>query len=542
MPSRRTSETTILFGNEPFPGVAPTVWQNMEPSSVDSYNENFGSTPKVVIGQGRRAQVGEITSKTVDASYSYHMTLETFTQLIESFLFSKSFRAETLKMDGVTGSVSGANYSNISPALDATSAAQLPTNALVSFRKGRTVHRSVVTTGASSGDSTLAVDAVSQAVEDAGAGRLSSVGYQITSASITANAFTYTYDPVATPLATATLNQTGLGTALSNMGLRPGQRIHIGSYSQTSTRTQDIYENAMQRPTSGSTANDMYGWGRVKSIDADNVVLDNLELRLRLPAGNLTVTPTTAVNLMFSTSTTDLNPDNSNYLERTLQFELGTRGRRSQAVPNPGYLYEYISNANPNTLAFNMASNSLVGMSAGFIAETKENIDPSVAGMSRKTGADMAIPLVWCRAFSTTSNTTNLIVQGHDEVGISTGFRNTNLSLANNISRDDIIGSLNPDGFNVGDFIATLTSTVQFNNGKVLEAIESQQLSQIQFLLKNSDGAVFFDFPTVILSGGGRQFQLNAGIDISTPMQVYEDQDYKTTMLVSTVAEPFKKI
>ena len=92
---------------------------------------------------------------------------------------------------------------------------------------------------------------------------------------------------------------------------------------------------------------------------------------------------------------------------------------------------------------------------------------------------------------------------------------------------------------NFGNFGVTLESQLLFTNPLVINSIRDNTTVSMDFILKNDDGTIAVDVPSMTLGGGGREFPVNESILINTTGEVFEDATFGYSLGVSISPVPF---
>ncbi len=353
--------------------------------------------------------------------------------------------------------------------------------------------------------------AQSLTTEAAGA-RLSLASYRVPSS----GAVTWAYDSASKQ---ATLQMTGLGTTLLGLGLTPGQFVHIGSIAAAGNTS---IVNAFQN----TAANDMHGYARVASISANRVVFDKTDAALKFSDST---SPTTAVDILFGEFIRNVSTGDSDYIERSFQFEaefpnLGTGGASE---------YQYAKGNFCNTLGFNVPLADKATLSLAFIGTDTENPTPL-----RKTGAARASSPAQVAAFNTSADIVRLRITETDEDGLTTDFKSLTLTLNNNVSPEKVVGRLGAKFMNAGNLEVDIETQLVFTNGDVVNKIRDNETVTMDFVLKNGEGVIAVDIPSMTLGGGGREYPVNESVLINTTGQAFQDDGLGTSLGVSIIPVP----
>ena len=217
--------------------------------------------------------------------------------------------------------------------------------------------------------------------------------------------------------------------------------------------------------------------------------------------------------------------------ERSFQFEA--------AYPNLGpsgvELYQYALGNFCNTVGFSLPLTDKATATFGFIGTDTAN---PVAVASRKSGASTAATPAETAAFNTTADIARLRITDVDEAGITTDFKSLTLNLSNNVSPEKVVGQLGAKYVNFGNFEVGLEAQLIFSNADVIEAIRANETVTMDFILKNSDGVIAVDIPSMTLGGGAREFPRNESVLINTTCEAFRDSTLGSSLGVSIIPVP----
>ncbi|RUQ78142.1 hypothetical protein ELZ22_17345, partial [Brucella abortus] len=98
------------------------------------------------------------------------------------------------------------------------------------------------------------------------------------------------------------------------------------------------------------------------------------------------------------------------------------------------------------------------------------------------------------------------------------------------------IGRLGAAFMNTGNFEVNVEAQVLFTNGDVVAAIRENETVALDFILKNEDGAIAVDIPSMTLGGGGRDFPVNESVLLNSTGMAFKDATLETSIGVSLFA------
>ena len=270
----------------------------------------------------------------------------------------------------------------------------------------------------------------------------------------------------------------------------------------------------------------MAGYARVRSISDGAIIFDKVDSALRFTDNSA---PATAVDILFGEFFRNVATDAADYLERSFQFEadfpnLGAAGASK---------YQYALGNYCNTLGFNLPLTDKATLALAFIGTDTEN--PTLL---RKAGADLAVSPEFAAAFNTSADIARLRIADVDENGLSTDFKSLSLTFNNNASPEKAVGRLGARYINSGNFLVDVEAQLIFTNGDVIERIRDNETVTMDFIVRNEDGVIVVDIPSMTLGGGGREFPVNESVLINTTGEAHRDPLLDTSLGVSVIPVP----
>lgn len=503
-----TNNFGLIYTTEDSNGVPDTVWRRLEPNSVGGFGATIATVARNPISPNRQRLKGAITDLDSAVDFEADLTISAFRDFAEGFVFSRSVNGIVTDLITTAAETTGDSYT-----VSALSASQAD-----KFEIDTLIYVSGFTNSSNNGlkvvDADIATSATAISVaenltdETAPANaRLSFAGYQISAASTV----TWDWDAVNKR---ATLTCIGKGTVLQALGLTRGQFVHIGSPDGS---------GGVQRAFQNLAANDMYGYARVVSMTADAVVFDKVDPALQFD--DMT-DPATAVDILFGEFIRNVSSTSAEYLEKRIQFEAEFVGLDTGG----GNMYSYSKGNLCNTMGFNLPLTDKATISLAFIGTDTDN---PVASGSRKSGASSALTPTNTSAFNTSSDIARLRITEVDEDGITTDFKSITLNINNNIGPEKVLGLLGAKYMNTGNFEVSVEAQLVFTNSQVINKIRANETVTMDFVIKNDNGAIAIDFPSMTLGGGNLELPVNQSILINTTGEAFRDATLDTSIGIS---------
>lgn len=487
-------------------GTAPTTgWRTLEPNSVGSFGANISTVARRPISQDRGRKKGTATNLESAVEFDADLTMDAFTDFAEGFVFAEFANKEFDLREG--GEAPEATAASDDFGVDSVSAAlaakfQDPSSGSYTllYAKGYSnaanngLHE--VGTAVSSTDTEIAV---SSALVDEDPGTTSNASLQIAGirVAIADLAFTKTG-------ATATIVSSADITDWSALGLFAGQYIHVGSDDGSGER-QNMFDDGV--------GGDVYGYARITSIDGATLNLDKLDTHLdTTDASNATVVDIMFGRFLRNVAVTADSADEE-FLERTYHFEgeypdLGGVGTDE---------YEYSVGNYASELSINMPLTDKASATWSFIGTNTEDITDS-----RKTGPSDAIAPLRTTAINTSADiaslTTDVISSASDVC-----FKSLTLTLNNNVTPENCLGTYGATFVNSGLFEVNLEGQMLFTNKAIVNAVKNNTTVTFAAILKNDDGAIAIDIPSLTLGGGGREFPQDQSVLVNVSGEAFND-------------------
>lgn len=493
-----TNNTSLSYAIETALGVAGTDWRVLEPNDIDSFGTEITTVARDPISRNRQRRKGTVTDLDSAVEFSHDLTLAAFSDFIEGFVFAVS-RNKDLEF---TGSDAGASGYTV-PALNATQAGKLLYTAggpiSILFARGyiNSDNNGLKLLAGAAAATDTELDVAGLATETAPPNAIVEIaGVRAEEGdlalAISGNQGTLTSGN------NASLN----AIDFTELGLTVGQFIHIGGV-----------DAANQFPTGA-------GFARIRSIAGQELLLDKLGDNLAAHAG-----ADVTVDLLFGQFIRNVPVDNADFLERSFQFELAS----PNLMPAGATGYEYSVGNFCDALQFELPLTNKATMAIGFIGT-----DTEVPTDIRKSGAGDAINPVKTGAFNTSADIARLRVIDVDEEGLTTDFKSLNLTLNNNVSPEKVLGQLGARYMNTGNFEVDLEAQILFTEPAVIEAIRTNQTVGLDFSIRNDDGAIYVDIPSMTLGGGDREMPRNESVMMNLTGEAFGDPILGTSLSVST--------
>lgn len=507
-----TNNVGLAYTVESALGVPGTSWVQLEPNDITSFGATISKVARNPISARRDRRKGVVTDLDSAVEFEADLTASAFTDFVEAFCFASAVNAE-LDMRTTAAATAGDTYTVT--ALSALQAGKLNFSSgeyasLVyarGFSNAANNGIKALDTDASATDTTISV-AENLVDETAPANaQLELAGLRFLAGN--------TDIVVAYSGTTLTITEQGTITGFdwADFGLSVGQVVHVGGVNANGAVT-----NALN----GGSANDTYGFARIRSISALVLTLDKVDATLQ------EATPTTPAtfDILFGKFIRNVAVDDADYLERSFHVEaafpnLGTGGATN---------YQYAEGNYVNTIGINLPLTDKATMSVAMVGTDTGN--PTA---SRLSGASSAVLPNATAAFGTSSDIARLRLAELDEDGLGSCFKSLTLNINNNVTPEKCLGTLGARFINTGAFEIDVEAQLVFDEPAVIDAIRANETLTMDWIVKNDDGAICFDIPALTLDGGDREFPVNESVLINTTAQAFRDDALGYSIGVSII-------
>jgi hypothetical protein len=509
MPRVNVNNFGLRYAIESSLGVAPTSgWRSLEPNDVTDFGPELTSVERRPIDPRRSRRKGTVTNLESSVGFEADLTMDSFVDFAEGFVFARFANREFDLRDG--GAAPEAVASNDTFVVDTVSTllgGKLVYNASgaisLVYAKGysNAANNGLFALSADVAPTDTAVGVTANLVDEAPTAT-SSASLQVAGVRVTDADLTLTVSG-----STATLVSAADITNWATLGLFPGQYIHIGSPDANGE-----VQNALG--TSAGAADDTFGYARIVSISGATLNLDKLDVNLGGTADN---NGDGVCDILFGrflrNVSTDANTSDNEFIERTFQFEgsypnLGSGGATEYEYPEGNYCNEW---------ALNLPLTDKATANWGFIGT---NTDPITA--SRKTGPSDAIPPLRNTAVNTSQDIASIstdVVSSQSDVC----FQSLTITLNNNVSPANCLGTLGAAFVNVGLFEVSLEGEMIFTRKEIVNAIRNNTTVTFNTILKNDDGAIAIDIPSLTFGGGARSFPIDETVTVAITGSAFND-------------------
>jgi len=489
----KTNNVSLSYIREASLGTIPsptTTWRVIEPNQINAFGADISTVSRNPLSKERQRSKGTIVDLDSGVDLSMDLTMDHFWDFAEAFMFAKATDIlawgpiETDPSDDSARDVTAVTATGYTVDQDG----DVPDNTLV-YARGFTNSANnglKVTAGTSTTTEVKAAGLVAEGSPPANA-QLSVAGVQGATGDLGID---------------ASGNLTSSVLDFTTLGLTAGQVIHIGGQAASNR-----FANAAN-----------FGYARIVSIAANLITLDKKATTFVTDNG-----AGQDVQILFGRFLRNVPVDDSEYIERTFHFE--ALYPDLEAVGTDAY--EYAIGNYANTLQFNLPLTEKATYDVTFVGT-----DTEVPTTTRKDRDTEVLPLQ-IEAFNTSADIARLRVTDVDETGLSTFFKSLNFSITNNVSPEKVLGTLGAAFINVGNFDIDIEAQLLFTNKDVITRIRQNTTVTMDFAIRNNEGALFVDIPSMTLGGGSKEFPENETVLINVPAQAFRDTTLGTSIGIS---------
>lgn len=472
-----TNNTSLSVATEATVGTLPgsPTWEFVEPNTVGQFGSTITKVARNPISRNRQRRKGIVTDLDSAVDFEGDLTTSLFDLFIEGFMFANYLG----EVDRDPSAVSGTDYTVDTGTVVEVNALVRGVGFLVTGNNGLHVVDGVPTTTSITATG-LAIEAAPPATA-----RVEVVGLEGPTGDI----------GVIESAGVISITSTVIDFTAFN--LIPGQFIHIGG-----TATANRFFAAPDKNNSGFV--------RVVSVTATLMVVDK--------ATETFVTDTgtgQSIQIFFGQFVKNVSTNDANFLERSYHMEMEYPGLAANGVDSK---YEYAKGNFCNTMGITLPLTDKSTLSYGFIGT-----DTDKPTETRASEAENATDPIHTDGFGTATDCTRLRITKVDETGLTTDFKSATITIGNEISPEKALCNLGAVYMNYGNFLIDIEAQLMFTDSGVTDAIRDNETVTMDFGVKNEDGVIMFDIPSMTLGDGSHEFPVNETVLINVTCEAHED-------------------
>lgn len=483
-----TNNVQVQMAKESSLGVLPgsPVWKILEPNSIKKFGADIKTVARNPISPLRQRRQSTVTDVASDVELDLDLTMHHFENVVEGFCFS-TFKG--------TSNFSPSAVTNASPSTYTVASGGALAAGTLLYGRGFTnsANNGLQVVGSSSSSTTIKVTGTLVSETPPSNAILQVVGYRGNAGDLQIN---------------SSGNLISSSLDFTTLGLYVGQSIWVGGDASANSFFQ-----AANR-----------GYARVTAIAAHQLTLDKTSQSFVTDDGTSTGSGGTprSIDIFIGRFVRNVAGNSTDYLEQSYQFELYYPNLQT---PGPGDMYEYALGNYANQLGFDLPLTNKAALTVAFIGT-----NTPVPTTTRATNASTSLAALRTTAYNTTSNVARLRALNADESGLTTDFKSLKITLNNNVTPEKVIALLGAKYLNVGILDVNIEAELIFTNAAVINALVNNTPVSMDFAVRNSDGAITVEVPSMVFATGVRDFPINQSVLLKATATAFVDPTLSTSV------------
>lgn len=488
----------------------PDLWRSLEPNTISAYGASITTVSRRPISQDRGRKKGAVTNLESSVEFEADLTMDSFTDFAEGFVFAEMANTEfDLKSSNVpppaVATTDDFTVDSVSALLGGkmiyTAAQGISLVYALGYTNAANNGIHVLNADVAPSDTTIQVESTLVSETPSTNASLQVCGVQVSDGDLTLSA------PSG---GVATLTSAADIADWATLGLQAGMFILIGA--------PDGSGNAVNA-LSDAAEDDTYGYARIQSIASNVLTLDKLATTLDSAANN---TGDGVAQIMFGRFLRNVpvsaDSDDTRYAERSYYFEATYPDLGGVGVDE----YEYAVGNFANELSLEMPLTEKATATWGFIGTNTLDITPTRSTTSAPAGPGASVDPLRTTALNTTSSfaalTTDVISSVSDVC-----FKSLTLTINNNVSPENCLGTLGASFVNAGLFEVNLEGQMLFTDKAIVNAVKNNTTVTFTAILSNDNGAFAFDIPAMTFGGGDREYPVDQSVLVNITGEAFND-------------------
>lgn len=483
----KTNNISLQIAVEASLGVLPgsPVWYTLEPNDIGDFGATITTVAREPISASRQRRKGTTTDLDSAVSFEHDLTKDVFILLSEGFVFAT-----------YSGNQIARPTANDTDSYTVAAGPTLAQDTLIYVRGAANAANNGLKEVAA-GATTTDIPVESPALVAETYSPVNTVSIEVCGRRFPTSDLSITVSGGVATIVSAAVNLTTIGVSV-------GQLIHVGGL---------LVANQF---SAGA------GYARVRTISTTTITADKLSSTLATDPGT-----GDTVDLLFGLFLRNVPTTHGSYITRSYNLELALPNLDVAGSPTNTWMYAVGNLANEMAISLTVADKALVEF--GFVGT-----DTQTPTTSRATNAATPLPPIQTTAFNSSSDVLRLRVQQTDGDGLTTCFKDVTLTLGNGVTPEKCIGTLGAVFMNVANFTVDLEGEILFTSKEVADAVRNNETVTMDTLLKNSDGAISIDIPSLTLGDGAPGFPINESVTMSLSGQAFQDSFFGTSIGIST--------
>lgn len=466
----RTNEVSMSYVEEASLATLPgsPTWKYLEPNDISSYGATTTTKARNPISDSRGAKKGAIVDLDSAVEFGCDLTMDSFYDFAKGLFFASWKTQLNFEPTAVTTS-----------AFTVGASGDLDAGALVyarNFTNSANNGLHIVDTGATATSIAVTSTLTAETTPPDNA-EVDVVGVQAGSGDLVID---------------SDGNLTSTTLDFTTLGLTQGQGIYIGGGT-----------------TDTDFATAAGGYAICKIIEANKITLDEVKTTDQTADTGTGKT----IQIFFGHFVRDVATSDGDFASQSYQFEM--------KIPNldEGTSYEYAKGNYCNSASFSIPTADLITSSFSFIGT-----DTPVPTTSRATGSWESPSLT--TAMSGTSDVNAIRIQKKDGTSLASYTKSMDIEINNNVTAEKVVGVLGAVDIPYGDFSVTGSTEVLYENDDIVNVVRNNDTVTLDFIIKNTDGAIWLDIPSLTFGSGSKTFAENETIKIGIDANAFEDDYY----------------
>jgi hypothetical protein len=475
MPEVQTESVNMALARELTIGVLPgsPEWNNIEPNDIGRFGKRNTLTQRNPISKDRMERAGVLTDAESALEWDSDFTMSAFLESGEPFCLANLIGPPSF---GRTLNLAGA-----ATGYDVDSGGALTEDTII-FARG-------FLTAANNGEKLVGVGSTAILIIAAGTviEAAPPAGATVEVAGVRGATGDFEID--------ASQNLISTLLDFTTLNLTVGQIIHIGGTAGANRFA--LAEN--------------FGTARIQAIATNEITLENRSQAYSVDNG-----AGLDVDILFGRFLRPVATDSGDYNLISFAGELESPNLLAGGL----VAYEYSRGNMINTIGFQIPLADKCTMNAAAIGTTTD--DP-VGVASRETNAADAASPTMTEGLSSSIDIARLRFGDFDTLGFGSCFKSLDIQISNNATPSKCISTLGAKSINIGTLNVIMNGEIALSDDQVIVAMNGNLTTNFDFTVRNADGGVAVDLPSMKLGGGDRSFPRNETVRFSMENRAFKD-------------------
>jgi hypothetical protein len=475
MPEVQTSNVNMALARELTPGVLPAQpeWTNIEPNDIGRFGKRNTLVQRDPISKDRMERAGVLTDADSALEWDSDWTMSAFLESAEPFCLAN--------LVGPPSFGRALNLAGAATGYDVDSGGALAEDTII-FARGFLI-------AANNGEKLVGVGSTAVLIIAAGTAIEATppAGATVEVAGVRGATGDFEID--------ASQNLISTLLDFTTLNLTVGQIIHIGGTAGANRFA--LAEN--------------FGPARISAIATNEITLVNRSQAYSVDNG-----AGLDIDILFGRFLRPVATDSADFNQITVAGELESPNLLSGGL----VAYEYSRGNLINTIGFTVPLADKCTMN---VAAIGTDTDDPVGVASRETNAADAASPTMTEGLSSSIDVARLRFDNFDTLGFGSCFKSLDIQFNNQAAADKCIATLGAKSINIGTLQVVMNAEVLFTDEAVISAMNGNLTSNFDFIVRNSDGAVAVDIPSMKLGGGDRAFPRNESVRITLENRAFKD-------------------